>query len=351
MAFGNRVLTTTNQEIMPRVVDTILNSNILATRIMTKPEKWVGERLKFPLKYQKNNTGTSFSGFDTFSTSSVDNRVNFEFTPKFYQITVSLPMDEMSVNAVSESKILDLVSLSMKSAAQDMADDIGTIFYGDGTGNSGKDFGGLGAIVDDGSSVATYGGLSRSTYPTIDSVVTASGGTLTLAKMSTLYNGITSGAQKPTIGVTTEAVFSLYEQLLQPQERIAKDVSLMRSPGGSMGKPGDASYVIGTGATGLFYKGFPILADEKCTSGVLFFLNEDFLHWYALPMYGTMPIKYSPVEIIGNDYSQNMGMGFSWTDWIKPTNSAAYISHVYVGGEFLTDNPKRHGKLTGITQV
>lgn len=354
MAFSNRVTTTTNQYIMPKLVDTVLNSNPLMSRLITSGKKWRGETMKFPIKYQKNNTGTSFSGFDTFSTSAIDNRVNLAFNPKFYQITVSLPLDEVSVNSLnSDEQILNLMDTQVQTSAQDMADDVGTLLYSDGTGNSNKDFTGLGAIVDDGSNVATYGGLSRSTYTTLAATSTASSGTLTLAKMATLYNAITSGAQKPTIGVTTEAVLALYEQLLQPQERIAKDVALMRKPGGSMAEPGDGGYNIGTGATGFFYKGFPIIADEKCTSGVLFFLNENFINWYAVPVAKEFggPIKYSPVEIVGNDYDKQLGLGFSWSGWIKPTNQAAIIGHVYLGGDFVCDNPKRNGKLTGITSV
>lgn len=335
----NRLLTTTRFKLMPKVVDTVLNSNVFATRMLGKAKKWSGSSMKFPVKYQTNNTFTSFDGFDTFSTSAVDTRVNMEFNPAFAQISVSVPMTELSMNA-TEDGILDLMALELKSSAQDMADAVGTQFYSDGTGNSNKDFLGLAALVDDGTSVATIGGLSRSTYTTLQSTVTASSGTLSLAKMATLWNAITSGGVKPTIGITTETVFSLYEQLLQPQERIVKDVGLIK--GGLKS---------GTGYTGLDYKGMPILMDEKCTSGVLFFLNEDFLDFYALPMKGTEPVKYKSVDIEGNDYSDVLGLGFSWSDWIKPVNQAALVGHVYLGGQLLTDNPKRHGKLTGITGV
>lgn len=335
----NRLLTTTRFKLMPKVVDTVLNSNVFATRMLGKAKKWSGSSMKFPVKYQTNNTFTSFDGFDTFSTSAVDTRVNMEFNPAFAQISVSVPMTELSMNA-TEDGILDLMALELKSSAQDMADAVGTQFYSDGTGNSNKDFLGLAALVDDGTSVATIGGLSRSTYTTLQSTVTASSGTLSLAKMATLWNAITSGGVKPTIGITTETVFSLYEQLLQPQERIVKDVGLIK--GGLKS---------GTGYTGLDYKGMPILMDEKCTSGVLFFLNEDFLDFYALPMKGTEPVKYKSVDIEGNDYSDVLGLGFSWSDWIKPVNQAALVGHVYLGGQLLTDNPKRHGKLTGITSV
>lgn len=348
-AFGTRVTTTTQDKLLPKVVDTILNSNVLATRVLSKASKYTGERMKFPVKYSKNTTGTSFAGFDTFSTSATDNRVNLEFVPKFYQMSVALPMDELSANA-TEERVLNLAKLEMASTAQDMADDIGTLFYGTGTGNGSKDFLGLEAIVDDGTNASTFGTLSRSTYTTLKSTVTASSGTISLAKMSTLYNAASSGSQTPSLGVTTEAIFALYEQLLQPQERIAKSVGMMKGGPSSLGKEGGA-FIGGTGFTGLYYKGFPILADEKCTSGVLYFLNEDFLDFYALPMAMTSAIKYRSQDIDGNDYSEVEGLGFSWSDWIKPTNAAAVVGHIYLGGELISANPKRHAKLTGITTV
>jgi len=349
-ALGNRVTTTTQSKLMPKLVDTILNSNVFATRMLSRAQKFNGERMKFPVKFSKNTTGTSFAGFDTFSTSATDNRVNTEFVPKFYQMTVALPLDELSANA-TEEKVLDLAKLELASTAQDMADDIGTIFYGTGTGNGSKDFLGLEAIVDDGTNVTTYGGLSRTTYITLKSTVTASSGTITLNKMSTLYNAAASGAQTPTIGLTTELIFALYESLLQPQERIAKSVSMYSQSGNhSMGKPG-GDLVGGTGFTGLYFKGFPVLADEKCTTGVLYFVNEDFVDFYALPMAMTTPVSYKSQDIEGNDYSEVTGLGFSWSDWIKPTNSAAIVGHIYLGGELISMNPKRHSKLTGITSA
>lgn len=346
-ALGTRVTTTTQSKLMPKVVDTILNSNVFATRVLSSAKSYVGERMKFPVKYAKNTTGTSFAGFDTFATSATDNRVNLEFVPKNYQMTCALPLDELSANA-TEEQVLNLAKLELSSTAQDMADDIGTIFYADGTGNGSKDFLGLEAIVDDGTSAGTYGTLSRTTYATLKSTVTASSGTLTLAKMSTLYSNASSGSQTPTLGLVTETIFELYEQLLQPQERIAKNVSMMKAGGRGLNSGG---YVGGTGFTGLQYKGFPVLADEKCTSGVMYFINEDFINWYALPFAMTSPIKYKSQDIEGNDYSEVMGLGFSWSDWIKPINSASIVGHIYLAGELISENPKRHAKLTGITSV
>lgn len=335
--FGQRVQTTVQTKYLPFVVDTVINSNVLFQRIVRGAKSWSGRKLEVPIKYAKNTTGTSFAGFDTFSTAATDNRVKMEFAPKFYQITCALPGDELSV-ADTEDKVLDLMKLTIQSDTEDMADDLGTIFYADGTGNGSKDQLGLAALVDDGATVATIGGLSRTTYTTLKSTVTASSGLLALSKIDTLWNAVASGSIKPTAFYTTETVFSLYGQLLRPQERIMKEASSMKGMTG------------GTGFTALEFNGKPIIADEKCTSGALIALNENFVDFYALSFYTGKAISYKS-QIQGNDYDAPLGLGFSWSDWIIPANAGSVVGHVYFGGEFITTNPKRHGKLTGITAI
>ena len=335
--YGQRVQTTVKQKYLPYAVDTILNSNVLFQRMVRGAKRWEGRTLRVPVKVSKNSTGTSFRGFDTFSTAATDNRQFMEFTPSFYQITIALPGDELSV-ADTDAKVLNLMKLTLQSDTEDMADDLGTIFYADGTGNNSKDPLGLGALVDDGTTVANIGGLSRSTFTTLKGTVTASGGTLTLASIDTLWSAVASGSQKPTAFYTTETIFNLYGQLLRPQERIMKEASRMKG------------LVGGTGFTALDYNGKPVLMDEKATSGVLFALNENYLEWYALPFFNATPVSYKS-QIKGNDYAAPVGLGFAWSDWIIPANSGAVVGHIYFGGQFITTNPKRQGKLTGITGI
>lgn len=335
--YGQRIQTTVQTQYLPFAVDTVLNSNIFLQRMMRAAKKWSGRTLRAPVKVSKNTTGQSFRGFDTFSTAASDTRQFLEYTPSFYQITVALPGDEMSV-ADTEDKVLDLMKLEIQSSTEDMADDLGTILYADGTGNGSKDPLGLAAVVDDGSAVATIGGLSRSTYTTLQSTVTASSGVISLAKIDTLDSAAASGNQRPTMYLATEAVRNLYGQLLRPQERIMKQIGPVK---------GMRS---GTGFEGLDYNGKPVLMDEKCTSGAFIAINENFLDWYALPYFGAKPISYKS-QIEGNDYEAPIGLGFSWSDWIVPTNSASVVGHIYCGGQLVTTNPKRHAKLTGITSV
>lgn len=334
--YGQRVQTTVQTKYLPFVVDTILNSNVLFQRVVRGSKKWGGRTLRMPVKVSKNTTGTSFAGFDTFSVAATNNRQFMEFTPSFYQITCALPGDELSV-ADTDEKMLDLMKLTIQSDTEDMADDLGTIFYADGTGNSNKDPLGLAALVDDGTSVASLGGLSRSTYPTLKGTVTSSA-TLSLAAVDTLWMALVSGSQKPTAIYTTEPIFNYYGQLLRPQERITKDVGTIKGLSG------------GTGFTALFYNGKPILMDEKCTSGTFQMLNENYVDFYALPYKLAKPVAYKS-QIEGNDYEAPIGLGFSWSDWIIPANSASVVGHVYFGGQFITTNPKRHGKLTSVAGI
>ena len=336
--YGQRVQTTVQTHYLPFMVDAVLNSNVLFQRVVRAAKKWSGRTLRVPIKVSKNTTGQSFRGFDTFSVSATDNRQFLEFSPRFYQITCALPGDELSV-ADTEDKVLDLMKLTIQSDTEDMADDLGTIFYADGTGNASKDPSGLAEIVDDGTNTAAYGGLTRATFtPFLNSTVTASGGTLTLALIDTLWTNVTSGTQKPTVAYVPEAVYNFYGQLLRPQERINKDAGTIK---GIMG---------GAGFTGLGYMGISILPDEKATAQTFFFLNENYVDWYALPFFGAKAVAYKS-QVKGTDYNAPIGLGFSWSDWIVPANAGSVVGHVYFGGQFITSNPKRHGRLTGITGI
>lgn len=335
--YGQRIQTTVNTSYLPFVADTVLESNVAFQRTVRGAQKWNGRTTRIPVKYKKNTTGGSFRGFDTLSVEATDNRVFMEYTPSWFQITVALPMDELAV-ADTEAKVLDLMKLTIQSDTEDLADDLGDVYYGDGTGNGGKDPLGLGALIDDGTNVATIGGLSRATFPTLKSTVTASGGTITLAKMDTLWNSTVTGTNKPTIITCNETVWAFYGQLLRPQERINKTLGRSKSMIG------------GTGFTGLQYNAATVLADEKELSGQLQFINENTILFKSLNNPLGQAVQYSG-QMEGNPYKAPVGLGFSWSGWLKPTNQAGVVGHIYFGGQFCTSNPRFNGKLTGITGI
>jgi hypothetical protein len=326
---------------LPKVLDTILKENVLFTRLMGASKKWSGEKMKKTVKVAKNTTGGFFTGYQLLDTNATDNKVQLSFDPGFYYKTVSVPGTDLTINSANETKVIDLMSAEMEGAAQDMADDLGDFLYsGLGTVVNGvQTFNGLGNIVDDGSAAATYGGQTRATYTTLKSTNNASSGILTLAKVSTLITAISDGSQGPSIMPCDKNVWNLFEQLIEPKLRINRTIDTYKQ-----GVKG------GAGLTAIDYRGIPVVADRKSTTGVLFAIDEEQLDFFALPFYGEDPFKFKTVTE-GNDYGQVMGLGFTWDGWKKPVNQKAYVTQITLSGNWISWNPGRMGKLTGITSI
>lgn len=342
MAFDNVVDTITLEEIVPRVVDTVLRGNVFATKMLSKTKRFGAATMDFPIKYQVGTAIQSFLGFDALPTSFTDTRVLMKYNPRFSAANVALAGTDIAANNTA-AKVLDLTEIEMISRAQDLADGIGSMLWSTGTGNNNKDFLGLAAIVDNGNTVSTIGGLSRSTYTTLQSTVTAAS-TLSLATMRTLYNAIADATVVPTRSYTDYATWALYEQLLQPQEKIYKEVNIV---------PNYKGY---EGFSGLMYAGLEVVPDRKATAGYFYMLNENFLDFYGLDVSleayeGAKKVDVASKLFAGNSYNEVSNLGFYWTGFIKSNTQFAWNSFIILGGNLCTDNPRRHGVLTGVTGV
>jgi hypothetical protein len=239
----------------------------------------------------------------------------------------------------------------MDSAKDDMADGIGTLMYGLGTGNGGKDFTGLGAAVDDGTAVAVYGGLNRAVYTTIQSTKTNLAGNLTLAAMATMYNACAVGADRPTLIVCNETVWSYYETLLQPTVVANYDAGgfAQVTKNGIAATRGALNGEIGFDA--LFFRGTPVVRDEKCTAQYMYFLNEKYLSWYALPHPDNQKAEGRGSAIDGAYTTQGDVPVMSWTGFKVPVNQDAKIGQFILYGDLVNRNCNRSGVLIGITGV
>jgi hypothetical protein len=310
--------------------------------MLSKTKRFGAATMDFPIKYQIGTAIQSFLGFDTLPTSFTDTRVLMKYNPKFVTANVALAGTDIITNNTA-AKVLDLTEVEMASRAQDLADGIGSMMWSDGTGNNSKDILGLTAIVDNGNTVATIGTLSRSTYTTLQGTVTVAA-TLSLSTMRTLYNAIADATVAPTRGYTDYPTWALYEQLLQPQEKIFKEVNIV---------PNYKGY---EGFAGLMYAGMEIVPDRKATTGNLVFLNENYLDFYGLDtdleaFEGSRKVDVASKLFTGNQYNAVGNLGFYWTGFIKVQNQFAFNSFIILAGNLCTDNPRRHGKLTGITGI
>jgi hypothetical protein len=355
MTFDENIQAIANDTLLPKVVDGIYNSNFLTARMLSNMKTFMGPNMEKPIRTSSAGNGGSFSGLDKFATNTVDTKQKLSFDPRGYEQPVIISQLEADAVASSQQKSVELVATAIEESKDELLDGVGSLLYADGTGNSNKDFLGLAAIVDDGGEVATYGGLSRST---VGAPIQASeqdlGGALTLAAMATSYTAAQRGSQRPTIIITTEAIWDDYEALnaafIQNTQvgttQLGGETIMGQNVGSSRGLAGDAGFET------LRYRGRPIVADEKATSGTMWFLNENWLAFYRLqstsPMYKN--ITAGGDKNIEGIYSDTLrGAGLDWSGLMSPTDQYAQIGHILLLGNLISFNPRMHAVINTIS--
>lgn len=356
--FSNRVTDITNQAFLPSVIDSVNNSNVVTARFMSKPKTWNGQILKQPIQYANTTNGGSFNGFDTFDTSAQNVTDVLSYTPTAFYQSVVISGIELGVNQ-TDAQVVSLMKTAMEQAKNAAANSIGTILYGTGTG---KDFDGLQLIVDDGTLTTTYGGLTRTTRPAINAGynVAATSGLLTLDLLASLIDGASAASsvqESPSLLLTTKAVFSLYESLNTPTiSNTYMQTEMAVTSDTSVGVAVPTSSIQGNkaknGFRALVWRGIPMVADDKCPTGILYGLNENYFDFYSLNIPQLTPIT------LGNDVTEGVysevnriKTSFQYKDLMMPTNQLAEVGQIIAAGNLICRQPRRNGKLTAITGV
>lgn len=250
--------------------------------------------------------------------------------------TVAASGIQVAVNKGPQAT-LDLLTVEMDSVAADMLDTLGTGFYSDGTGTSSKQLDGLDAAVDDGNGTATYAGLARSTYTTWVSNLDSSSNTITRAELAASFDAAQIGADVPNIGVTTPTIWTTIEglavgtiQMNTPMPGLGKEYGQVGRNGITKGQGADLGF------TALFYRGRPIVSDEKCTSGRFYWLNENHLGLatWAYPDF--------PGYVTKPNYN-----GFCFTGLKIPTNQDATVAQFLFYAQLVTDSCRTSSYMTG----
>lgn len=345
---GLNIQTTTNQYLAPYWVDLVLRDNYFFGKIMQKTKKWKGSQELVPIRYQKGVATVAFNGFDLLPITQQPTTVNMTFYPTFTATNVALAGSDLSINQSEGNgalQTLNLMKVTMESRAQDASDDIGNFLQSDGTAFGGKAPAGLKLVVDDGTTSATYGGLSRSSYTGLNSTLTASGGTISLLKVRTLWNAISDGPVKPDFIVTDYTTWGYFESLQTPFQRNTSDFT----------RAGNTKYSASTsGYAEQIWDGMVISRDKKVTTGNFYMLNLKFLQWHALKWWEGERVSPKAKDIEGNVYEDKMyapGDAFTWTGMIRAYNQGTVNGFMILGGQLINEAPFRQGLLSGITGV
>jgi hypothetical protein len=265
-----------------------------------------GTKIVEPLIYGQNSTVASYSGYDTIGLTAQDGITAAEFDWKQYAASIAISGIEEAKNN-GDAAVLNLLEAKVMQAEESLREGFNTMFFGDGTGNSGKDWNGLGNLVE---ASGTVGGINRATGGNEywRSYEENSAGALTLAQMATAYNSVSVGNDHPDMVLTTQTLFEKYEALLQPQLRYTDT------------KTADAGF------QNLLFKAAPVVYDVGCTAGVMYFLNSKYL------------------TLVGHS-----GKWFSQTEFVRPENLDAKYALIMCYGNLTVRNAAKQGKLTAKT--
>lgn len=304
------LLSTTLANYRPQLTDNIFTARPLTYFLTDKGRIRMqdgGTKIVEPLIYGQNSTVASYSGYDTISLTAQEGISAAEYDWKQYAASIAISGIEEAKNN-GEAAILNLLEAKIMQAEESMKEGFNQMFFGDGTGNSGKNWLGLGALVESGN---TVGGINSAAGQGNDwwrSYEENTAGALTLAQMATAYNSVSLGNDHPDMILTTQTLFEKYESLLQPQLRYTDT------------KTADAGF------QNLLFKAAPVAYDVHCTAGVVYFLNSKYL------------------TLVGHS-----GKWFAQTDFVRPENLDARYALIMCYGNLTCRNRARQGKLTAKT--
>jgi len=265
-----------------------------------------GTKIVEPLIYGTNSTVASYSGYDSLSLTPQTGITAAEYDWKQYAASITISGIEEAKNN-GEQEIINLLEAKIMQAEESMREGFNQMFFADGTGNSGKDWNGLGNIVE---ASGTVGGINRATGGNEywQSYEENTAGALTLAQMATAYNTVSVGNDHPDMILTSQTLFEKYEALLVPQLRYTDT------------KTADAGF------QNLLYKAAPVVYDVHCTAGVVYFLNSKYL------------------TLVGHS-----GKWFAQTQFVSPEDVDARYALILCYGNLTCRNAKKQGKLTAKT--
>jgi hypothetical protein len=265
-----------------------------------------GTKIVEPLIYGTNATVGSYSGYDSIALTAQAGITAAEYDWKQYAASIAISGIEEAKNN-GEQEIINLLEAKIMQAEESMREGFNQMFFADGSGNSGKDWNGLGNLVE---ASGTVGGINRATAGNEywrsyeENTATA----LTLAQMSTAYNSVSVGNDHPDMVLTSQTLFEKYEALLQPQLRYTDT------------KTADAGF------QNLLFKAAPVVYDEHCTAGVVYFLNSKYL------------------TLVGHS-----GKWFEQTAFVRPEDLDARYALIMCYGNLTCRNAAKQGKLTAKT--
>ena len=308
------IVTTTLYKRNKELADNVSNGNALLARLNQKGNVRTasgGRQIVEELEYAENSTFMYYSGYETLDISPSDVFSAAVYDWKQAAVNVSASGLETEIQNSGQEAVINLLEKRIDNAMKTMRNNLSTGVYSDGTGSSGKQIGGLQAIVAD-AGAGTVGGIESGTF-TFWANQTSGDATLTTAaevrtEMQAMWLETTRGPDTTDFIVADQNLFSLFWDSLTDIQRISSSdegVAGFRS----------LKYV----TADVFYDG-----DSGIPADHMYFLNTDYLYLRPHSARNVVPLEKKsslnqdamivPVVWAGNLTCSNRDLqGVVWT--------------------------------------
>jgi hypothetical protein len=268
------IVATTLRKRNPKMVDNITNHNALLRTLREKGHFKAaggGRTLVEPIAYSENSSAKFYSGYDTFTITEQSDQIDAaEYDWKQLGGFALISGLEEIKNA-GKYAALNLIKSRIEVLEMTLQNKAGAAVFADGTGTSGKEFGGLQLLVqDDPTASSTVGGIQQSSNTfwqnqyDDESSTAISSSTIT-GKMNAMWLSTIRGSDKPDLIVADADLYTAYEESLQQYQRFAD------------------SKMAAAGFEALKYKSADVVYDDQCPAKHMYFLNTRYLYMQHAP--------------------------------------------------------------------
>lgn len=310
--------------------DNIFNSSFRLKKMKANPMAVEdgGTGILVPLLYAKGRGG-AYAERGVLDVDPKQNRTKALYNWKYLYANINISKQEED-QIRGDSQVLSLMDTEMEIAEKTLLDELSTSSYNDGSDSLYPH--GARLIFDQDRSI---GGIDSTTYSwwdakhcaLVDSNYTTTNLTeanLTnpsssyyiLKVMNKVWLNCIHNGEHPTAIYCSLGMYRIYQDTLVPFK------SFQRTPTADVKEAADGGFEV------LEYNGVPVIYDEYCPAGYMFFDNP----------------KYNGLHMLEKDQ-------FKLGEFQKPVNQQVRIAQITLSCQFITNNPRNLGVIVAATAV
>ena len=271
-----------------------------------------GNNIQIGIRTARNNTVKWIAPYGTLDTTTAEPATIALFTWKTIAGTVSVSKIHIGRNS-GKAQMWNYVETLMDDLTESITNRFATDLYQDGTGDGSQALTGLQALVSEGPTVGTVGGINRANEVFWRNLATNhANAAFDIGNIRTMFNNVSSGKDHADLIVTDQTTFESWEDDMSPQQQQVQNKSMANL---------DFLHLVYKNTT-------PLVFSEFCPAGSAYFLNKKHL------------------KLVLNT---NFQFAMDEDDWVTtPEQKQVIVNAAMMDAELVTVRPNKLGVVFNI---